>query len=135
MFGKKGSKILKLPSVRNCFTLAMTNKLVFIINSFKVPKIKNILLYELKFLVQNYSFTKFLGTPLPVLLLWAVQPVQSLSACTTVHFTFTFTFTCTPLRAVQPVRSLSACTTLHLTFTFTSTPPMGRTACTEPQCL
>jgi len=25
---KKGSKILKLPSVRNCFTLAMTNKLV-----------------------------------------------------------------------------------------------------------
>jgi len=28
MFGKKGSKILKLPPVRNCFTLAMTNKLV-----------------------------------------------------------------------------------------------------------
>jgi len=25
---KKGSKILKLPSVRNCFTLAMTNKLL-----------------------------------------------------------------------------------------------------------
>jgi len=30
---KKGSKIIKLPSVRNCFTLAMTNKLVVIINS------------------------------------------------------------------------------------------------------
>ena len=28
---KKGGKILKLPSVRNCFTLAMTNKLVVII--------------------------------------------------------------------------------------------------------
>ena len=28
MFGKTGSKILKLPPVRNCFTLAMTNKLV-----------------------------------------------------------------------------------------------------------
>ena len=28
MFGKKGSKILKLPPVRNCSTLAMTNKLV-----------------------------------------------------------------------------------------------------------
>jgi len=54
MFGKKGSKILKLPPVRNCFTLAMTNKLV-IINSLKVPKIKKILLYELKFLVPNYS--------------------------------------------------------------------------------
>jgi len=78
----KGSKILKLP---NCFTLAMTNKLVVIINSLnplnaeinptchllallgphhilhisrkrvKVPKSKKILLYEMKFLVPNYS--------------------------------------------------------------------------------
>jgi len=55
MFGKKGSKIPKLPPVRNCFTLAMTNKLVVIINSLKVPKIKKILLYEMKFLVPNYS--------------------------------------------------------------------------------
>jgi len=52
---KKCSKILKLPSVRYCFTLAMTNKLVVIINSLKVPKIKKILLYEVKFLVPNYS--------------------------------------------------------------------------------
>jgi len=52
---KKGSKILKLPPVRNCFTLAMTNKLVVIINSLKVPKIKKILLYEMKFLVPIYS--------------------------------------------------------------------------------
>jgi len=52
---KKGSKILKLPPVRNCFTLALTNKLVVIINSLKVPKIKKILLYEMKFLVPNYS--------------------------------------------------------------------------------
>ena len=52
---KKGSKILKLPSVRNCFTLAMTNKLVVIINSLKVPKMKKILLYEMKFLVPYYS--------------------------------------------------------------------------------
>jgi len=52
---KKGSKILKLPSVRSCFTLAMTNKLVVIINSLKVPKIKKFLLYEMKFLVPNYS--------------------------------------------------------------------------------
>jgi len=40
-----------------------------------------------------------------------------------------------PVWAVQPVQSLSACTTVHFTFTYTSTPPMGRTACTEPQCL
>jgi len=52
---KKGSKILKLPPVRNCFTLAMTNKLVVIINSLKVTKIKKILLYEMKFLLRNYS--------------------------------------------------------------------------------
>jgi len=52
---EKGSKILKLPPVRNCFTLAMTNKLVVIINTLKVPKIKKILLYEMKFLVPNYS--------------------------------------------------------------------------------
>ena len=47
----KGSKILKQPPVRNCFTLAMTNKLVVVINSLKVPKIKKILQYEMKFLV------------------------------------------------------------------------------------
>ena len=52
---KKGRKILKLPPVRNCFTLAMTNKLVVIINSLKVPKINKLLLYEIKFLVPNYS--------------------------------------------------------------------------------
>jgi len=52
---KKSSGILKLPPVRNCFTLVMTNKLVVIINSLKVPKIKKILLYEVKFLVPNYS--------------------------------------------------------------------------------
>ena len=40
-----------------------------------------------------------------------------------------------PLWVVQPVQSLSACTTVHFTFTYTSTPPMDRTACTEPQCL
>jgi len=33
----------------------MTNKLVVVINSLKVPKIKKILLYEMKCLVPNYS--------------------------------------------------------------------------------
>ena len=33
----------------------MTNKLVVIINSLKVPKMKKILLYEMKFLVPSYS--------------------------------------------------------------------------------
>jgi len=52
---KKISKILKLPPVRNCFTLAMTNKLVVIISSLKVTKIKKILLYVMTFIVPNYS--------------------------------------------------------------------------------
>ena len=53
---KKGSKIKKkLPPVRNCFTLAMTNKLVVIINNLKLTKIEKILLYWMKFLVSNYS--------------------------------------------------------------------------------
>jgi len=55
MFGKKGSKIPKLQSVRNWFTLAMTNELIVIVNGLKVPKIKKILLHEMKFLVPNYS--------------------------------------------------------------------------------
>ena len=52
---KKSSKILKLPPVRICFTLAMTDKLVVIIKCLKVPKFKKLLLYEMKFLVPNYS--------------------------------------------------------------------------------
>jgi len=41
------------------------------------------------------------------------------------------------LRAVRPVQSLSACTRVHFTlqYSYTSTPPMGCTARTEPQCL
>ena len=52
---KKGSKILKLPPVRNCFTLTITNKFVVIKNSLRVPKMKKILLYEMIFLVPKYS--------------------------------------------------------------------------------
>ena len=75
MFGKKGSKILKLPPVCNCFTLAMTNKLVVIINSLKVPKIKKILLYEIKFLVPSYSYFP------PV---WSDQATFEGSSCTSI---------------------------------------------------
>ena len=60
----------------------MTNELVVIINSLKVPKIKKILLHEMKFRVPNYSSVlcpqlnllnpprkKFLGTPLSMLMI------------------------------------------------------------------
>ena len=49
---KKGSKILKLPPFRNCFTLAMTNNLVIIINNLKVPKIKKVYYMKWNFLYQ-----------------------------------------------------------------------------------
>ena len=61
------------------------------------------------------------GRPIP-LLQWAVRPVQSLSACTRVHFTF-----------ADPSPPSSA--VVMGGQSYTSTPPMGRTACTEPQCL
>ena len=37
---KKGSEILKLPPVRNCFTLTMTNKLFFITNNLEYQKLR-----------------------------------------------------------------------------------------------
>ena len=56
--------------------------------------------------------------------LCAVRPVQSLSACT-VDLYFYFSYVPYGLyRASVPVQ-----------YSYTSTPPMGRTACTEPQCL
>ena len=81
--------------------------------------------------------------------LWAVRPVQSLSACTRVTFTFTFTSVpvqgCTlPLPLPQCLYKgalylylyLSACTRVHFISTFTSVPVQG---CTLPlplsQCL
>jgi len=51
------------------------------------------------------------------------------------RYTITLPIPLLPLCAVRPVQSLSACTTVHFNFTYTSTPAMCRTACTEPQCL
>ena len=59
-------------------------------------------------------------TPHPLLVLWSIKSGA---------------IPLLPLWAVRPVQSLSACTRVHFTFTYTSTPPMGRTACTQPQCL
>jgi hypothetical protein len=61
---------------------------------------------------------------IPLLPLWAARPVQNVSACTVELYL------CSPYgpyglyRASVPVQQ-----------SYTSTPPMGRTACTEPQCL
>ena len=61
---------------------------------------------------------------IPLLPLWAVQSVQSLSACTVELYLYS---PCRPYglyRASVPVQ-----------YSYTSTPPVGRTVCKEPQCL
>jgi len=60
MFGKKCSKILKLPPVPNCFTLTITNKLVVIINSLKYQQLRKFYYMKLNFL---YQITAALRTP------------------------------------------------------------------------
>jgi len=60
MLGKKGSKILKLPPVRNCFTLAMTNKLVVIIIVLKYKNEENFTIWN------DISCTKLQLPPEPL---------------------------------------------------------------------
>jgi len=61
---------------------------------------------------------------IPLLPLWAVRPVQSLSACTVQLYLYFPYWPYGLYRASVPVE-----------YSYTSTHPMGRTACTEPQCL
>ena len=129
------------------------------------------------------------STAIPVLPLWTVRPVQSLSACTVQLYLYSpygpyglyrtsmpvqYSYTCTPpmdrtactepqclystaipllpLGAVRPVQNLNACTvqlylyspygpyglyrtSVPVQYSYISTSPIGRTACTEPQCL
>jgi len=62
--------------------------------------------------------------PVPLLPLWAVEPVQSLSACTVQLYLYSTYGPYGLYRASVPVQ-----------YSYTSTPHMGRTDCTEPQCL
>ena len=64
------------------------------------------------------------STAIPLLPLWAVWPVQSLSACTVQLYLYSPYGPYSLYRASVPVQ-----------YSYTSTPLMGRTACTEPQCL
>ena len=64
------------------------------------------------------------STAKPLLPLWPVRPVQSLSACTVQLNLYSPYGPYGLYRATVPVQ-----------YSYTSTPPMGRTACTDPQCL
>ena len=61
---------------------------------------------------------------IPLLPLWTERPVQTLSACTVQLYLYSPYGTYGLYRASVPVQ-----------YSYTSTPPMDRTACTEPQCL
>ena len=61
---------------------------------------------------------------IPLLPLWAVRPVQSLSACTVELYLYSPYGPYGLYRASVPVQ-----------YSYTSTPPMGRINFTEPQCL
>jgi len=61
---------------------------------------------------------------IPLLPLWAVRPVQSLSACTVELYLYS---------PYGPYGLYGA--SVPVQYSYTSTPPMGRTACTELQCL
>jgi len=61
---------------------------------------------------------------IPLLPLWAVCPVQKLSFCTVQLYLYSPYGPYGLYRTLVPVQ-----------YSYTSTPPMGRTACTEPQCL
>ena len=64
------------------------------------------------------------STAIPLLSLWAVRPVQSLSACTVQLYLYSHYVPYGLYRASVPVQ-----------YSYTSTPPMGRTTCTDPLCL
>ena len=63
-------------------------------------------------------------TAIPLLPLWAVRSVQSLSVCTVQLYLYS------PYGPYGLYR-----TSVPVQYSYTATLPMGRTACTEPQCL
>ena len=62
---KKGSEILKLPPVRNCFILTMTNKLVVIINSLKYQKLRNFTMWNEISCTKSQLSSEYLTRGLP----------------------------------------------------------------------
>jgi len=85
------------------------------------------------------------STAISLLPLWAVRPVQGLSACTVQLYLYPpygpyslyrasepvqYSYTSTPLWAVRPVQSLNACTVQLYLYSL-----IGHTTSRDPQCL
>ena len=87
---------------------------------------------------QSYSSTPAMGRTactepqclysraIPLLPLWTVRTVQSLSACTVQLYLHSH---------YGPYGLYTASVPVQYSYSYTCTPPMGRTACTAPQCL
>jgi len=73
---------------------------------------------------KSYRATVSVQLARPLLPLWAVRAVQYLSACTVQLYLYSPYEPYGLHRASVPVQ-----------YTYTSTPPLDRTACTEPQCV
>jgi len=88
----------------------------------------------------------------PVQYSYTSTPLIGRTACTEPQCLYTRAIPLLPLLAVRPVQSLSACrvqlylytpywpyglnrASVSVQYSYTSTSPIGRTACTEPQCL
>jgi len=65
-----------------------------------------------------------MSVAIPLLTLWALRSVQSLSACTVQLYLYS------PYRLYGLYKA-----SVPVQYSYTSTAPMGRTASTEPQCL
>jgi len=61
---------------------------------------------------------------IPLLPVWAVRSLQILSSCTVELYLYS------PYGPYGLYRA-----SVSVQYSYTSTPPMGRTACTQPQCL
>ena len=89
---------------------------------------------------------------MPVQYSYTSTPPMDHTACTQPQCLYSISITLLPLWAVRLVQCLSACTvqlylyspygpyglyraSVPVQYSYTSTPPMGRTVCTEPQCL
>ena len=121
--------LLPLQAVRAVHNLSACTRVHFIFTYTSTPPMGRTACTELQYLYKGalYLYLYLYSLYRPYGLYRASVPVQG---CT-----LPLPIPLLPLLTVRPVQSLSACTTVHFTFTYTSTPPIDRTACTEPQCL
>jgi len=91
------------------------------------------------YLYSPYGLCGLYRASVPVQYTYTSKPPKGRTACTEPQCLYSTDIPLLPLWALRPVQNLSACTVQIYLYSpygpYSSTPPMGRTACTEPQCL